>query len=61
MKPGDKVKIFQKPITKEDYEGEAILVEEHRPDLGDGLSMWVVHFPGDDPGANYLRTIYNPS
>jgi hypothetical protein len=25
MKPGDKVKIYQKPLTQEDYEGEAIL------------------------------------
>jgi len=46
MQAGDVVKIYQKPITKEDYEGTAILVEEYRADEGDGLSMWVVHFFG---------------
>ena len=57
MKPGDKVKIYQDPITKLDLEGLATLVEEYRPDVGDGRSMWTVIFK-DDPGREYLRTIY---
>ena len=49
MKPGDKVKIYADPITKQDYEGEAVLMAEYRTDdTGDGLSMWIVIFD-DEP------------
>ena len=58
MKKGDRVKIYQKPITRESYEGEATLVEQVRPDVGDGLSIWLVHFDNDYPGEHYQRTIY---
>ena len=57
MKKNDVVKIFQLPMSREDFEGEAKLVREHRPDVGDGLSMWEVEFL-DEPGNTYLRTIY---
>ena len=60
MKPGDVVKIYQDPITKQDFEGNAVLIEEYRPDVGDGRSMWAVFFE-DDPGREYLRTIYQES
>ena len=57
MKAGDKIKIYGKPVTREDFEGDATLIEEYLPDEGDGLSMWVVTFD-DSPGVQYLRTIY---
>ena len=61
MKPGDKVKIYQDPITKQDFEGYAILQAEYRTDdTGDGLSMWVVTFE-DEPEQVYTRTIYQES
>lgn len=58
MQAGDIVKIYQKPITKEDFEGKARLVEQYREDDGDGLSIWFVHFLTDYPEETYLRTIY---
>jgi hypothetical protein len=56
MKPGDKVIIYQRPITKEDPEGTATLVEQIGEDVGDGLTLWVVCFPRER--ATYVRTIY---
>ena len=55
-KPGKIMSIYQKPLTWEDYEGEAKLLREYRPDEGDGVSMWAVEFV-DEPGEEYLRTI----
>jgi len=52
---GQTVNIYQKPLTGEKYEGRAMLVEQYRPDEGDGLSMWIVQFDGDD--GTYLRTV----
>lgn len=49
------VNVYQKPITSEDYEGRARLIEEIRPDQ-DGLSTWSVEFL-DEPGTFYPRTI----
>lgn len=54
---GQRVEIYQDPITKKDFEGKATLVSEYRPDVGDGLSMWQVRFD-DELGQTYLRTIY---
>jgi hypothetical protein len=56
MKIDNIVNIYQKPITKEDFEGQAKLISEYRPDEGDGLSMWEVEFL-DEKGETYLRTI----
>ena len=53
---GYKVKVYSKPITMEELEGEAFLVERVRPDEGDGLSIWMVEFT-DEPGSVYQRTI----
>lgn len=60
MKKGDKIKIYQKPLTFEGFEGEATLVAECRPDEGDGLSMWEVEFD-DEIGRTWWRTIYTPA
>jgi hypothetical protein len=51
------VDIFQKPVEREDFEGKARLIENYRPDDGDGLSIWYVEFL-NEPGEFYLRTIY---
>ena len=56
MQEGDKVQVYHDPITKEKPEGKARLVELHRPDVGDGLSMWWVEFD-NEPGETYMRTI----
>lgn len=49
MKKGDKIKIYQKPITQEDFEGEAILVKCLNPNMGKYsgkiLQRWDVKFP----------------
>ena len=57
MKQGDVVEVYQKPMTAELFEGKAKLIEEYRPDFGDGLSIWIVEFL-DEPGATYTRTIF---
>jgi len=57
MNKGDIVKIYQMPISREDYEGEAKLISIYREDHGDGLTMWEVEFL-DEPGNTYCRTIY---
>ena len=51
MKPirgrtGDKVKIYQDPITKKKLEGEATLVQFQSAN-DDGLEDWLVKFPGE--------------
>jgi len=53
---GDVVPIYYDPVTRKELEGNATLVNQYRPDVGDGLSMWDVEFV-DDPGETYLRTI----
>ena len=56
MRKGDKVRVYQKPLTSEDFEGVAALVEQVRPDDGDGLSIWLVQFEGEE--EYYQRCIY---
>ncbi len=58
MKPNDIVTIYQKPLTFEDREGDAILIRQYRSDDGDGISQWIVKFL-DEPQGEYVRTIYN--
>ena len=55
MQPGDKVMIFEDPITQLKPEGTATLVENYKPDIGDGLSIWTVRF--EDDGYVTTRTI----
>ena len=42
-----KAKVYYDPITRQEEEGIAELLEEVRPDYGDGLSMWIVTFDGE--------------
>ena len=42
-----KAKVYYDPITRQEEEGIAELLEEVRPDHGDGLSMWIVTFDGE--------------
>ena len=58
LKPGMKVKIYQRPVARADFEGEATLISEYRPDNGDGLSLWIVNFDGDYPDETYVRAIF---
>ena len=56
LKKGDRVKIYQKPLTEEDYEGEAELVK-HLSDgsYGDAhIEDWLVRF---EDGIKIRRTI----
>ena len=48
-----KAKIYQDPITKQELEGTARLIEEVREDDGDGLMLWIVDF-GD---GQVMRTV----
>lgn len=59
LKVGDVVMIYQRPLTDEQPKGKAKLLSQYRPDDGDGLSMWLVEFPGE-PGSQYLRTVREP-
>lgn len=56
LKAGQIVKIYQKSISRQDYEGKAELVSEYRAD--ETLPIWRVQFEGDEPGETYLRTIH---
>jgi hypothetical protein len=46
MRKGQKVKIYQKPLTQEDFEGEAVLVKQlTNKQYGiNHLQKWVVEF-----------------
>jgi len=52
---GEVVQVYQKPVSGEEPEGRAVLLEMVREDEGDGLSMWYVRFVRDRFTA--LRTI----
>jgi hypothetical protein len=57
--PGDRVMIYEKPLTREKPEGMATLVElvsyEPEPDR----ETWLVRFDGEDPNTLYRRGICN--
>jgi len=55
MKKGDKVRIYQKPITEEDFEGEATLIRKDLTDKKNNLEVWWVKFKGDT--REFRRTI----
>ena len=57
MNAGDLVKVYQKPITLEKFEGEAILIERIPYNMP-GFEMWKVHFIGDEVGSTYKRIFY---
>ena len=55
MKIGDEVDIFQKPATKEDFEGKAKIVKINSVD-NMGFTRATVEFIGE-PGDHYFRAI----
>ena len=57
MKKGDVVKVYQKPYTKEDFEGMAKLKRFMSSDSQENYENWMVEFT-DEPGAVYHRKIY---
>ena len=56
MNKGQKVKIYQKPITKENLEGEAILIEKCLSNEINNTEIWQVKFPGENE-TTVIRTI----
>jgi hypothetical protein len=58
LQRGDTVTIYFDPITRENAEGEALLIKQYREDHGDGLSLWVVRFWDDDLSGEVIRTVY---
>ena len=57
LQPGDRVRVYARPLTGSGLEGSATLLEEYRPDEGDGFAMFRVHFDGDPRECEYLRTV----
>jgi len=60
MKKGDRVTIYEEPITERIIEGLATLKEKcSTPDLelddGSHLEHWIVKFDGDDAGQFYRK------
>lgn len=55
LKQGDKVMVYQDPITQQNPEGEAVLLQKEIDDLADGLEYWQVSFEGDE--GVYARVI----
>lgn len=55
--PGDRVRVYQKPYTSEDYEGPATLVDRFRgrPHDPERHNLWFVRF--DDENEEYLRLV----
>lgn len=64
MKPGDVVKVYQKPITREDFEGTARVVRvlSRRAALYNGIRYYscVVNFPEDGPDTVVTRQVGEP-
>lgn len=54
MKTGQRVIIYEDPITKRHKEGEAVLKKKWRSGNGDGYEYWFVRF---DSGHIVPRTI----
>ena len=57
LKRGDKVKVYAKPLTNEDYEGDAQLVKEvYKKWALEGYEYWMVRFKGES--SVYSRQIH---
>jgi hypothetical protein len=54
MRKGDYVKIYQKPLTLEEYEGEAKLLYQQFSNEMNNTEVWRVRF---DNGDEVSRTI----
>jgi len=59
MKVGDKVTIYEDPITCKKQEGIAKLVRHVKSDPALGTELWYVRFPSD-PTVEYQRWIKKP-
>jgi len=56
LKIGQKVTVYEDPITKQKPEGQAEIIE-HVESVDPGLDRYVVHFVGDPPGFHVMRLI----
>jgi len=59
MKIGDVVKVYQRPYTREDYEGEAVVRRITRKERDGDLILYrtIVNFPEDGPDQVVERLI----
>lgn len=57
LKSGDKVKIYQKPLTEEEFEGEAVLVNQIIAHENDKMEYWEVRFYSRDWTETYNRWV----
>ena len=55
MKKGDRVKIYQKPLTEEDFEGEAVLVKRMLINKWDRTENWQVKFKNGDERIRKIK------
>ena len=55
MKKGDRVKIYQKPLTEEDFEGEAVLVKRMLTNKWNRTENWQVKFKNDDERIRKIK------
>ena len=55
MKKGDRVKIYQKPLTEEDFEGKAVLVKRMLTNKWDRTENWQVKFKNDDERIRKIK------
>ena len=58
---GQLVEVFQKPLTREDYEGTAQVVEVLDRDEADSTTTARVRFIGDDQSDTVIRRISESS
>lgn len=56
LRPGDRVEVYQYPLTDENPEGAATLVRPIGDDPVTGVEFWAVKFPGDD--GEYDRWVH---
>ena len=57
LRKGQKVTIFQDPISQHQSEGEATLIAFKASDDDNTMELWEVRFDGDHPDEIYDRTI----
>ena len=57
MKAGDRVVVYEDPISCRKIEGRATLIHQDGDRSHNGSEQWLVHFNGDDDGDNFERVI----
>lgn len=60
MRPGQRVQIFEDPITQEKPEGMAILIDPTGSTDFDLGQQWNVQFDDDHDGDTYTRWVGGP-